>query len=80
MGSISRLCLRKTAHGKQKRKFTFSWLRKYKWLSYSAVEGSTYCTYCVLFTPKEVGMQSAQKSGQLVQEGYCNCKKAIEKI
>nr|XP_023025624.1 zinc finger MYM-type protein 1-like [Leptinotarsa decemlineata] len=69
-----------TTHGKQERKFLYSWLQKYKWLSYSEIENRAYCTYCVLFAPTEVGMRSSQKIGQLVQEGCQNWKKAIEKF
>ncbi|KAG8174416.1 hypothetical protein JTE90_001306 [Oedothorax gibbosus] len=69
-----------TTHGKQERKFLYSWLQKYKWLSYSETENQAYCTYCVLFAPTEVGMRSSQKTGQLVQEGFQNWKKAIEKF
>lgn len=58
----------------------YSWLEKYKWLSYSEIENRAYCTFCVLMAPTEVGMRSSQKTGQLVQEGFQNWKKAIEKF
>lgn len=69
-----------TTNGKQERKFLYSWLEKYKWLSYSEIENQAYCTFCVLMAPTEVGMRSSQKTGQLVQEGFQNWKKAIEKF
>lgn len=66
--------------GRQNRKFSPSWLKKYKWLAYSRKEDSAYCKVCILFAPGEVGMTSSQNTGQLVREGFFCGKKAIEKF
>ncbi|KAG8304201.1 hypothetical protein J6590_100065 [Homalodisca vitripennis] len=39
-------------YGTQQRKFLFSWLNKYTWLSYSGIEDSAYCVHCMLFSKK----------------------------
>ncbi|XP_046684428.1 52 kDa repressor of the inhibitor of the protein kinase-like [Homalodisca vitripennis] len=67
-------------YGTQQRKFLFSWLNKYTWLSYSGIEDSAYCVHCMLFSKKEVGKSNAQHTGQLVEEGFSNWKKALEKF
>ena len=54
----------------QNRRFSFSWLKKYKWLVYSQSEDSVYCKVCMIFAPNEVGMSSSQCTGQLVTDGF----------
>lgn len=66
--------------GSQKRKFSVSWLEKYKWLAYSAKEDSAYCKVCMVFAPEVVGMSSSQATGHLVKVGFHSWNKALEKF
>lgn len=60
------------------RKFQYSWLEKYSWLAYSAIEDSAYCKYCFLFSAEKVGKTSSQSVGNFVRDGFKNWKRALE--
>ena len=66
--------------GNQKRKFNILWLTKYKWLTYSKIEDSAFCKFCVLFSPSEAGYSSNQSLHTFVKKGYTNWKKGLEKF
>lgn len=49
-------------YGKEKKeknlKFQYSWLMRFSWLAYSAVENGAFCKFCVAFSKKEGGVNS----------------------
>lgn len=55
-------------------KFQLSWLQKFPWLTYSAVEDGAYCKYCVLFAQKHENLNS------FVRSEFKDWKKALEKF
>ncbi|KAJ8893062.1 hypothetical protein PR048_005643 [Dryococelus australis] len=61
-------------------RFSFSWLKRYTWLAYSNSKDSTYCKVCMAFAPEEVGMSNSQYTEQLIRNGFCGWKKAIERF
>ena len=62
--------------GKDKKKkilsFQQSWLKKYKWLTYSHTAGGGLCTSCILFPPSS----RVNTGGVFVSEPFVNLKKA----
>ena len=63
--------------GKEKKeknlKFQYSWLVRYSWLAYSAVENGAFCKFCVAFSKNEGGTNS-QLLGSLVLKKFDNWK------
>uniref|UniRef100_A0A6P7H8S0 Uncharacterized protein LOC114345727 n=1 Tax=Diabrotica virgifera virgifera TaxID=50390 RepID=A0A6P7H8S0_DIAVI len=66
--------------GERRRKFMYSWLKKFPWLCYSLKEDSAYCVYCVLFAQECVGVNSVQSTGSFVKKEFCNWTKSLEKF
>lgn len=58
-------------------KFQYSWLDKFKWLSYSKAKDAAFCKYCVIFGPESAG-KGNQDLKQLVKESFRNWKKSLE--
>lgn len=67
--------------GKEKKeknlKFQYSWLMRFSWLAYSAVENGAYCKFCVAFSKNEGGKNS-QLLGSLVLKKFDDWKHAVE--
>lgn len=61
-------------------KFQLSQLRQFSWLAYSAEEEGAYCRFCVVFGVKETGKGNHQTFETLVETGFTNWKKALEKF
>jgi len=58
-------------------RFQYSWLHKFKWLSYSKTKDAAFCKYCVIFGPESAG-KGNQDLKQLVNQPFCNWKKSLE--
>lgn len=58
-------------------RFQYSWLHKFKWLSYSKTEDAAFCKFCVIFGPESAG-KGNQDLKQLVKQPFRNWKKALE--
>ncbi|XP_033213994.1 zinc finger MYM-type protein 1-like [Belonocnema kinseyi] len=61
-------------------RFQFSWLQKYPWLIYSAVEDGAYCRVCILFAQKIVGKGKHERFNSLVQPCVKDWKRALERF
>lgn len=55
-------------HETHRRKFNYSWLRKFSWLAYSKKLDGAFCKYCVLFASQFAGQSSSQSLGSLCNE------------
>jgi hypothetical protein len=58
-----------------KRSFQFIWYRSFPWISYKVEEDSIYCFACSKFQ----AAVDARKSGEFIDKGIQNWKKALEK-
>lgn len=67
------------ASGKRNLKFQYSWLSRWKWLSYSQVEDGAFCKFCVLFSVHGGGV-GHQPLGKLSKKKFCNWKDAVEEF
>lgn len=58
-------------------RFQYSWLHKFKWLSYSKAKDAAFCKYCVIFGPEST-RKGNQELKQLVKQSFRNWKKSLE--
>lgn len=58
-------------------RFQYSWLHKFKWLSYSKIKDGAFCKFCVLFGPRSAG-KGNQELKQIVTEPFRNWKKSLD--
>lgn len=65
---------------KVKRKFRYTFLLEYPWLTYSKIQDGVFCKYCVLFSQEYVGKSNSQQLGQLVNQPFRFWRKTTEKL
>lgn len=63
--------------GKRNLKFQIQWLSRFKWLTYTKIDGAL-CKYCVLFASETAGKGGHQQLKSLVREPFNNWKDALE--
>ena len=66
--------------GQHRRKFNYTWLKKFYWVAYSKKLNGAFCKYCVFFATQFAGQSSSQCLGALVSEPFRAWKKALERF